>query len=480
MEFELAADADAAGQLGKLKTLTAGRDGRPRSQAIKIVWHDDPDHALLSDGLILAEQRGAWRLDRITPGEATWLPGQPVPVVADAPDLTTLPGPLAPIAAFEGRRTTSVHRVGDAVVTLVIDRGVLRAVTAEHPAARICLSGEEAAVREMALLIARSVSATVPTASLAAEAIALATGRDLPPRHEGAPSLPASLTTAAEALAHILGHLTDVILAHAPAAMQPDESGTEAVHQMRVAVRRARSAISVFRPALPGEALDRINDHLRALATELGPSRDWDVFVEETMPALLRALPDDVRLERLAAAAAKRRRACRQSLSGYLQGAGFRALGIELAWFASARAWHPDTDEPQPSLTEFAGGILQQRWKKLISAGKRMEELDIPALHGVRLRGKRTRYAAEMFATLHRGKATHRFIRRLSQLQQTLGVLNDGAVAIHLLEELGGAGGRHAYAVGVAAGFMAARSEMIRPRIISAFEKFRRQSVYWT
>jgi CHAD domain-containing protein len=108
-----------------------------------------------------------------------------------------------------------------------------------------------------------------------------------------------------------------------------------------------------------------------------------------------------------------------------------------------------------------------------------MEELDIPALHGVRLRAKRARYAAEMFATLYQGKAAHRFIRRLSGLQEHLGVLNDGAVATHLLQELGGPSGRHAYGAGVVAGFMAARAGKIRPRIILAFEKFRRQPAYW-
>jgi CHAD domain-containing protein len=109
-----------------------------------------------------------------------------------------------------------------------------------------------------------------------------------------------------------------------------------------------------------------------------------------------------------------------------------------------------------------------------------MEDLDIPALHGVRLRAKQARYAAEMFATLHQGKAASRFIRRLSVLQQRLGVLNDGAVATHLLGELGGPGGRHGYATGVVAGFMAARAEKIRPRIVEAFERFRRQPGYWT
>jgi len=131
-------------------------------------------------------------------------------------------------------------------------------------------------------------------------------------------------------------------------------------------------------------------------------------------------------------------------------------------------------------LAAFSAEVLQHRWKKLVGAGKRMETLDIPALHGVRLRAKRTRYAAEMFATLYRGKPAHRFIRRLSRLQQRLGVLNDGAVATHLLEDLGGARGRHAYAVGVVAGFLAARAGKIRPRIILAFDRFRRQPAYWT
>jgi triphosphatase len=481
MELELTANADSVAGLGRLKALTASRDGRPRNQSVKIVWHDNPEHALLADGLTLAEQRGVWRLERTVPGEETWLPGQPAPPVAEAPDLTTLPSPLAPLAAFDGRRTISVHRFGEASVTLTVEKGVLRAVTAEHPVARISLSGEEAAVHTAALLIADAIPVSVPLASLAAEAIALAIGQAPPPRHLGAPVLPETLTDVPAALAHIIGHLTDVVLAHAPRASELDETGAEAVHQMRVAVRRARSAVSIFRPAVEAGALAVINDRLQALGRQLGPSRDWDVLVDETIPAIGEALAGDQRVARLAEAAGRRRRQHRTDLTRYLGSAAFRLLGIELAWFASASSWRTSPVEaPPPSLAEFSATVLQHRWKKLVSAGKRIDELDVPGLHGVRLRAKRTRYAAEMFATLYRGKATQRFIRRLSILQQRLGVLNDGAVAMHLLEELGGAGGRHAYATGVVAGFMAARAGRIRPRIILAFEKFRRQPVYWT
>jgi triphosphatase len=480
MELELAADIEAAALLMRLKSLAACRDGRPRSQAVKIIWHDSPDHALLADGLTLAEQRGIRHLERIVPGADTWLPAQPPPVLAESPDL---PSPLAPLAAFEGRRTVSLHRVAETPVTLTIEKGILRAVTAERPVARIRLSGEDTAIHAAARLIAEAVPACVASASMAAEAIALATGRAPQPRHHGAPVLPQDVQTVPEALAYILGHLTDVILAQAPRAVRPDDGGPEAVHQMRVAVRRARSALSIFRPALAEGALDAVNDGLRALGSHLGPTRDWDVFTTETVPAIQKAIPGDARLERLAVAATRQRGAHQKDLALYLASAEFRRLGIDLAWFVAAQGWHALPERPaeaeSPTLAQFADSVLQQRWKKLLSAGKRIETLDIQALHALRLRAKRARYAAEMFVSLHDGKAAHRFIRRLAALQQSLGVLNDGAVASQLLLELGG-GGRHAYAAGVIAGFMAARTERMRPRIVKAFERFRRQPAYWT
>jgi triphosphatase len=163
----------------------------------------------------------------------------------------------------------------------------------------------------------------------------------------------------------------------------------------------------------------------------------------------------------------------------------FRVLGIELAWFVAAQFWRVapeavDEANARPELPDFAAQVLQHRWKKLMSLGKRIEELDVSSLHGVRLKAKRARYAAEMFSALYHGKASHRFVRRLSALQQHLGVLNDGAVAYHLLQELGGPAGRHAYATGIVIGFLAARAQTIRPGIVNAFDRFRRQPAYWT
>jgi triphosphatase len=558
MEFELDAEPDDLTVLAGLRSLAVLREGRPRAQAVRVVWHDSPDHILLNQGLTLAERRGDWRVERVVPSTATWLPGQPPAVVEQAADQASLtvalPSPLTPVAAFVGRRSISVYRfplppdtavpttastlgpatqpvaaqATSAQVTLTTERGVLRSVTAERPIARILLSGDELAVRSAALMIAAAASVSVPRASLAARAIAMAANGAPEPRHLGAPVLPDADVSVTDALAHILGHLTDVILHCAPTATLPvgkapgrrprahdapvsdgptahalEKSQMEAVHQMRVAVRRALSAVSIFRDALPVGTLDPVHGGLKALGARLAQTRDWDVFVAETAPLITEALPPDERLERLIAAARRRRRECRNELSEYLTSSAFRALTIELAWFAAAEFWRsrdalsadvPSRDGPddpsnsapdeQPAgplpVHDFAPRVLQQRWKKLISSGKRMPELDVAALHGVRLRAKRARYAAEMFAVPHEGKAAQRFIRRLSVLQQRLGVLNDGAVATQLLQELGGPSGRHAYAVGVVIGFIASRAGRIRPRIVRAFERFRRQPTYWT
>jgi CHAD domain-containing protein len=503
MEFELAVAAEDTGAVSRLKALVACRDGRARTQSIRMIWQDSPDRALLEAGQTLVESRGTWRLERLFPGAEPWLPGEPPPVLSEAEDpalLPNLPSPLAPLVAFEGRRAVTVHGLAGGSVVLTVERGTLRAVTAERAAARIRLSGDEAAVREAALLIADAVPVHLPAASLAAEGIALATGWTPPSRRRGAPQLPDGVRTVPAALAHIMGHLLDVVLAQAPEI----DHGPEAVHQMRVAVRRARSAVSLFRPAFASLALEPMRAPLKVLNARLGPTRDWDVFTGETLPTIRAALPEDARLERLANAAGRRRREHHRALDAWLGSQEFRRLTIEFACTIAAEAWRrlelppepsresplalvpdavgPESPEPppEPDLTAFAATVLQKRWKRLLTAGKGMEDLDDAALHAMRLRAKRTRYAAEMFTALYNGKGPHRFIRRLSVLQQRLGVLNDGAVASALLEELGGPGGRFGYATGVVTGFMAAQSANLRPKSVVAFRKFRRQPPYWT
>ena len=75
------------------------------------------------------------------------------------------------------------------------------------------------------------------------------------------------------------------VLHFAPAA-DADVDGPEPVHQMRVALRRLRSAVTVFRRMLDCPELQAANAGLKALSARLGPTREWDVFLGETAPAV--------------------------------------------------------------------------------------------------------------------------------------------------------------------------------------------------
>jgi CHAD domain-containing protein len=76
----------------------------------------------------------------------------------------------------------------------------------------------------------------------------------------------------------------------------------EGVHQLRVALRRMRSAISIFHPAITRELTDPWSEQMDWCAGQLGPARDLDVFISETLAALTARLPlaGAEKLERLA------------------------------------------------------------------------------------------------------------------------------------------------------------------------------------
>ncbi len=485
MELELGLDPDDAARLPRLALLAPLKTGRARSRPVHIVWHDNPDRTLAQHGLALAEQRPGWRLERLHPGPEAWPPGLPAPVLQAAhtpPALgEPLPDPLVPVAAFDGRSLTLALAVEAGPVQVTLLTGTVHTVAGGHPVSRLRLDGPEGAIQTLAVALADELRLEVPRASLAAEAFAIATGKPSQPRREGAAELPAGLSVAV-AFSHVVGHLTDVILYHAPFAAAGDD-GPEPVHQMRVAVRRLRSAIKVFRPALGCPAIEAADASLKALAAKLAPTRDWDVFVTETLAAVADAFPDEKRLQRLLAVAERRRRACHVALRAFLAGAEFRRLGIELACLAGGQDWQATLGETEHAelampLSEFAVRVLNRRLKRLTQIDG-LTKMAPTELHAVRLRAKRLRYASEIFASLYPGKSANRFLRRLGAVQARLGTQNDGAVARTLLDELAGTSGTLAFASGLVLGFVGAHGDRARARSARAWEKLHRTTPFW-
>lgn len=456
---------------------------RPRPAAADQVWHDTATGALEADGVSLSEQRGVWRLQRMVPDDALWPPGTPPALLAEGASLEamgrTLPGPLMPVAAFRGRqRVIPLLSEG---ASLILLEGSLRGVTQERAVCRVVLDGPAADLEALSNQLAGIVRLGAPRGTLAGEAIALARGHAVPTRREGAPEVQAG-STLQDAISLIFSHLADVILAGS--AKAAEGASPEPVHRMRVAVRRFRSALSVFRKAVDGPALQAVKPGLQVLASRLGGARDWDVFLESTGEAVLASFPEDPRIVALMTAARRQQASAYETLRRYLEGPEFGRLEVGLVQVAALRPWLANADEDQSTMLAgkaetYAAALLHRRLDHMLAPGADIEQLPVDDLHAIRKEGKRLRYASEFFALLFPRKLTRRFIEHLADLQEELGHLNDGAAAGMLMARLTG-GTDRAFAIGVVTGFVAAHNQGRRRQISRAWSKFRKQEPFWS
>jgi len=464
--------------------LAALRDGRAKTRDLKIVWHDTADGALAQQGLSLCEYPADWRLERLHPDKNTeWHPATPPPCLdaAAAPDglAHPLPGPLTPTAAFTGRQRDIPLKYQGAPARLTILEGTLRGVLQDQPVCRLILSGEPRAMAGLAIAMAQHVALRPPLCSLAAEAFAVVKGAPPAPRRLGAPKIPPQASTA-EALTVIIAHLADVILywgAAVPTATRP-----EPVHQMRVAVRRLRSALSVFRRALPGEDAWHADlaAELKSLARALGAARDWDVFLAETAADIEKVFASDRRIATMITAAGKKRAAAYADLHGLLNaGPAWRRLSLSLALLPSLRPWDDVTADAFSSpAAAYASKALDRRLKNVLAAGDSLAHMPQDQLHELRKTAKRLRYAIEFFAPLFPEKPVHKYLGKLETLQEDFGAINDTAVAAHLASALG-TGTNRAFAAGAVHGFGAARVTRATKKLHRSWAKFYRETPFW-
>lgn len=488
--------SDAA-RLAHLPDFARVRAGRPRASATRIVWHDAAELPLFAAGLALAECRTAgrthWRLERTVHP----LGAAPEPV-SEAPTLVALaaalaaagepplPEPLLPMVAFEGTTRTFPLSSASGAERLKLVDGTLRAVMREASACRVTIEPNGPGAFALARMLATSLRLDAARESLAGEAMRLARPDAKTPRLDT--TLPPGLAVG-DAFARIVAGLAADLLGEAPDAAAGIR--VEPVHRMRVAVRRLRSAISLFQKAVGSPELDLLRAELKELARVLGPARDWDVFLAGTGRAVAEAFADNRSVAHMIAAARRRRDTSYTELATLVHSPNFRWLGLTLAQLATLRPWERAEADPQPpdhetedrrdallstELEAYAARALRHRQKRIADVGEDLSELPIADLHALRIQGKRLRYAAEFFAPLFPGRPARRYIRRLSAVQERLGRLNDASVAASLMAELGSA---DRFAAGIVHGFVAAHSEGARIKAERSWRRFVRSEPFW-
>jgi Uncharacterized conserved protein len=268
----------------------------------------------------------------------------------------------------------------------------------------------------------------------------------------------------------------------------------EAVHQMRVAVRRLRALLTAFKSVLDEDAAQFLRTELGWLQRQLGPARDWDVFLHSTLEPLTTGLREEPSLGELRRAADHARHDAYGVARETLLDRRYTRLLLRLQLWLDSVAWDGKSapDALKAPMASLAATILDKRHRKLEKLGDRFAELNESEMHEVRLRAKKLRYAAEFFRPLYSPKSTRKFIHTLIDIQDTLGSLHDAIVGRELLTVMHSPepGGDKNFArphrtpgleraAGVAAGFQAARIADDIRRFGEVWPRFLKLKTFW-
>lgn len=248
-----------------------------------------------------------------------------------------------------------------------------------------------------------------------------------------------------EAFATILRHNYDYMLTWRDSARSWED--IEGVHQVRVAFRRMRSALTLFRDAIPREATDVWNDEMRWIAGELGNARDLDVFIDEALgPAsALLPLPGADRLRELAEQG--RAKVYAERVVPMLDSERFQRFCDAFPRWLDGRDWEQAPMKKKQAkrlaagINQFSRQLLDKQERRVLSVGTNVDRDNAEEMHQLRIECKKLRYAAEFFKPLFSDMDV--FIGHMKGLQDLLGVMNDVAVTRTLMDDLLGGSREH-------------------------------------
>lgn len=212
----------------------------------------------------------------------------------------------------------------------------------------------------------------------------------------------------------------------------------DAIHHMRVAMRRIRSAIEIFRRTTDKSDISPILSNLRWINQTLGEARDLEVLLADTLPQSQTVFGDHpgfLVLKQNALAAQKKsyRRICNM-----IHSQRYQSTLLQLAlWLSQEEHFHHEKD----TLLTFAKKSLSRQHKKMMRDVANLDTMTPEEQHKVRLRGKKLRHSVEFFGDLFKDHedfeaAFRSYLTKLIKLLNRLGLTNDVTVSETLIYNL--------------------------------------------
>jgi triphosphatase len=512
-EIELKLRVDPA-DVGTIQKNLAKTLRGPSREALVSVYFDSDDMFMRDHGLTLrVRHAGNRRIQTIKAATAAsgiferseWEKD----LDGDKPDLTDVMetglgailndevrNALKPVFETRVERTTYRLNGGDSDIVMAFDAGKIVAAKFSCPISEIELELKKGNLEEL-FRVARSIGEIAPVLvdvkSKSERGYDLLTGQPAVVEKGYDSELPAGVA-AGRAFVLIGRTCLRQLLVNEPAMKRRN---SEALHQMRIGLRRLRAAISLFSDVVADDRVAAIKAELKWLGTELAPARDLDSFLSEALQPLRKRQADEPGFESISRMFARERLKSYRRACEAVESPRFRALVLDTSEWIEAGPWNV-SDDPLKSarrsvpVETLAADQLSRRRKKIRKRGAQIGDLDPERLHRLRIQIKKARYATEFFSGRFRGKKAAKrhknFHASLKQLQTCLGGFNDivtrKALCTQVLERPGRSlteeQRRHrAFAAGMIIGDQQAQIQKLLGRAKKAHSRFAKAKSFW-
>ncbi len=476
---------------------------KPQEHDITDTYFDTPDLALRHSeiGLRVRKVDGAWIQTIKAGGNALGglhsRPEWETPVAGPAPELPRLcevvedkklcrdlisktgrRTAVAPVFATKVRRTLWDLELPDGDhIECALDQGRVECGDKHAPISELELemkSGNPAQLFDLALTLHNDIPLHIGNQSKADRGYALL--QSLPATTSKARALMLSQDMTVEQAFQAIGfNCLTHIQANAEGVAQRHD--VESLHQMRVGMRRLRSALSMFKSVLQLPQLMQAD--LDWLTGALGEARDWDVLALSTLALVQKQAHDGAQVAELQQAAKQTADEYHLSAAAAVLSPRFTKTLLMLTRWLLTMGWHDDhagapSRELSKPVTRFAHKVLKRDQRRLRARAHDLRHATAEARHRVRIAAKKTRYAAEFFQSLLNEKTVRPYIKGLTGLQDELGFLNDVAVAERLLSTLSANRPELQANASFVKGFLAARVDSDNRMLDKRWKKFDR------
>lgn len=502
LELKLALDPAEVDHVRASPLLRRLGRGRADERGLRSVYFDTADHALrkasisvrirtVDDALVqTVKAQTAIRGGISNPVEVEF------PVVEETPTIETIPhkalrkqlarliGDAGLKPVFETdmvRRKLNISR-GHTLAELALDSGHIRTGEKDAPLNEAELELVAGSMDDF-LAIADDLFAEVPLkfsrSSKAERGYSVVTGEPdgpaVPVRAETAPLYPD--LSAAEAFRRITAAASDQILRNWAAFLANDDP--ECIHQLRIGLRRQRTALRAFRPLIDSDGLRRLAVDLRDAGRVVSEMRDKDVLIADIVQPILDRVPETdtgvALLEKLTADCAAHRASLRKELAS----ARWNGFLLRVALLPHGALW--PQDGARGRVTKHAERCLDACWVKVRKRARRLNTLSDAERHELRKDLKTLRYTVEFFSPLYPPKLRDRFLESLKVLQDSFGYLNDVVLSRTLPDRVGAASEPDMHRVlGFVVGWHSALAEAEWADVTRRWRHLKHQPRFWT